>query len=160
MSAPWIIYEDVARKVLTDMRSILGISTVEGKQTLDGKSLATWEIDAKAWREGNEGFLVIEARRHTSSGLKQEDLAAISYRIKDVGAAGGIVVTPLPLQKGAKAIALAEGIAHVRLTAASTNERYLAQFLGRKFIGLSAVESVRLTDSADVMVIRSKPEGT
>lgn len=158
MSASWLEYEDLARKVLADMRYVLGIATVEGKQSLDGKSSATWEVDAKAWREGIEGFLVVEARRHTTAGLKQEDLAAISYRIKDVGAAGGIVVTPLPLQRGAKAVALSEGIAHVRLTAESTTERYLAEFLGRRFIGVSAVDSIHLSDSADAKTIRAKPE--
>jgi hypothetical protein len=158
MSASWVEYEDLARRVLADMRDVLGIATVEGKQPLDGKSSATGEVDAKAWLQGIDGFLVVEARRHTTAGLKQEDLAAISYRIKDVGAAGGIVVTPLPLQRGAKSIATSEGIAHVRLTAESTTERYLAEFLGRRFFGVSAADSIQLSDRAEANVVRIKGE--
>jgi hypothetical protein len=160
MSSPWVIYEDTARKVLADMRNVLGISGVEGKQTLHGNSLANWEIDAKAWVEGSEGFLIVEARRHTTSRLTQESLAAIGYRIKDVGGSGGIVVTPLPLQKGAMAVATKEGIAHVRLSAESTTESYLAEFLGRKFIGASVAETANLLDSCDATVIRAIPNET
>jgi len=158
MSASWLEYENLARRVLADMRDVLGIATVEAKQSLDGKSSVTWEIDAKAWLQGIEGFLVVEARRHTTAGLKQEDLAALSYRIKDVGAAGGIVVTPLPLQKGAKAIATSERIAHVRLTAESTTEQYLAEFLGRRFFGVSAADSIQLSDGAEASIVRIKGE--
>ena len=155
MLTPWPAYEDVARRVLADMREALGIANVEGKQVLEGASSANWEIDAKAWTADGENFLVVEARRHTTSGLKQEELAAIANRIKDVGAQGGIVVSPLPLQRGAKTIAASENIAHVRLTADSTFERYLAEFLGRRFIGVSVIESVTLSDSCDAQVIRA-----
>src|SRR2546430_13239803 len=105
MSRDWEIYEDAARKVLLDIRQVLGISTVEGKQSVEGESGTNWEIDAKAWREGSSGFLVIGARRHTTAGLKQKDLAALAYGIQDVGGSGGIVVSPLPMQKGARIIA-------------------------------------------------------
>jgi hypothetical protein len=71
MSSAWSIYEDAARKVLADTRQVLGIATVEGKQSLAGASGTNWELDAKAWREGSDGFLVIEVRRRISAGLKQ-----------------------------------------------------------------------------------------
>jgi hypothetical protein len=156
MSSTWVIYEDAARKALADMRDVLGIASVEGKQALVGAS-TNWEVDAKAWRDGSDDFLVIEIRRHTTSGLKQEELAAIAYRINDVGAVGGIVVTPLPLQKGAKAIAVNKDIAHVRLSAESTTESYLAEFMGRKFHGASVTESLHVSDSCDAEVIHAKP---
>ena len=89
----WLAYEAAARKVLTYMREVLGISVVEGKQSVPGKNSPGWELDAKAWLENSTGFLVIEARRHTTSRLSQEAVAAIAYRMSDVGAAGGIVLT-------------------------------------------------------------------
>jgi hypothetical protein len=148
MTTDWRAYEDVARRVLADMRDVLGISSVEGKQVLAGRSSANWEVDAKAWSADGENFLLVEVRRRRSR-LKQEHLAAIAYRIVDTGAAGGIVVTPLPLQSGALRVATHTDIALVRLTPESTNERYLAEFMGRRFIGLSAHETFGLTDSAE-----------
>lgn len=149
----WATYEDVARRVLSDMREALDITAVEGKQVVEGASGTKWEIDAKACASDGQNFLVVEARRHTTSRLKQEDVAALAYRIDDVGATGGIVVSPLPLQSGARTIAAAENIAHVKLTADSTAEHYLAEFLGRRFIGVSVVESVTASDSCDAEVI-------
>ena len=154
------MYQDAARKALTDIRQVLGVATVEGKQSLDGTSGTAWELDAKAWREGADGFLVIEVRRHTSAGLKQEDLAAIAYRIQDVGGSGGIVVSPLPLQKGAQIVAKSADIAHVRLSPESTTESYLAELMGRRFLGETITESVHATATCDAVVIRAKPNGT
>ena len=159
MKPNWLVYEDAARRVLNDIYEVLGITTVEGKQVVAGESSANWELDAKAWCKGGENFLVVEVRRHTSSGLKQEDVAAVAYRVKDTGAVGGIVVTPLPLQAGAQRVADHEGIAHVRLSPESTNETYLAEFMGRRFVGVSVAESVSLTDSADAVVSRGTLDG-
>ena len=156
MKPDWLIYEEASRKVLADMRDTLGISAVEGKQTVAGQSLTDWEIDAKAWCNNGENFLVVEARCHNSSGLKQEALAAIAYRIKDVGAAGGIVISPLSLQSGAQAIAAHEGVLHIQLTPESTSETYLAEFMGKRFIGVSVIESVTASDSADAVVTHSE----
>jgi hypothetical protein len=157
---PWTVYEDAARRVLADIRKVLGIGTVEGKQTLKGASGTTWELDATAYREGSDGFLVIEARRHTGAGLKQEELAAIAYRIQDVGGSGGIVVSPLRMQKGARIVAASADIAHVRLSQESTTESYLAEFMGRRFLGDTVTESLHATDTCDAEVIRGKPNGT
>jgi hypothetical protein len=155
MEPAWKIYEDAARKVLTDLRKELGIQTVEGKQTLFG--VTNWEIDAKAWCEDSDKFLVIEVRRHTTSGLKQEEVAAIAYRIQDVGASGGVIVSPKPIQKGARPIAVNANISHVRLSPDSTTESYLAEFMGRRFLGATITESVQVTDTYDAVVIRGTP---
>lgn len=160
MTKQWLEYEDAAKKVIADIRELLGVHSVEGKQTIAGASGAKWEIDAKAWTEGSNAFLVIEVRRHTSSGLKQEALAAIAYRITDVGAAGGIVVSPLPLQKGAKRVANSANVAHVILTPESTTENYLAEFMGRRFVGVTINESVTATVTLDAVVIRGPRENT
>jgi hypothetical protein len=154
MNTPWQAYEGAARSVLQQIGGVLGIGEVEGKQTLDGKSGTQWEIDAKAIQESGENFLVVEVRRYTTSSLKQEDVAALAFRIGDVGAVGGVVVSPLPLQRGAELVAKSAGIEHVRLSADSTATDYLAEYMGRRFIGVSVVESVTLTDSADAVVIR------
>jgi hypothetical protein len=137
MEPAWKIYEDTARKVLTDLRKELSIQTVEGKQTLSG--VTGWEIDAKAWCENSDNFLVIEVRRHTKAGLTQEAVAAIAYRIQDVGGSGGVIVSPRPLQKGAKPIATSANISHVKLTPESTTE------------------SVQLTDACDASITHGTP---
>ena len=160
MPAAWSIYEGTARKVLADLRQVLGISVVEGKQSLEGVSGTSWEIDAKAWCEGSDGFLIVEVRRHTTVGLKQEDVAAIAYRIRDVGGSGGVIVSPLPMQKGARLVAASADISHLRLSPESTTETYLAEFMGRRFIGVSASDSIRFTDSSDAQVVRGAPNGT
>lgn len=160
MPLPWSIYENAARKVLTDLRQVLEISAVEGKQSLDGLSGTSWELDARAWCEGSYGFLVVEIRRHTTAGLKQEDLAAVAYRIQDVGGSGGIVVSPLPLQKGARLVAKSANVSHVVLSPESTTESYLAEFMGRRFLGASVTESIHATDSCDAQVTRKAQDGT
>ena len=160
MPAPWSVYEDAARRVLADIRHLLNVSDVGGKQSLPGSSGTSWEIDAKAGLDGQDGFLVVEVRRHTTSGLKQEAIAAVAYRIQDVGGAGGIVVSPLPLQLGAKLVAKDAGIQHVLLTPESTTESYLAEFLGRRFIGETVKEKVYPSDSCDAQVVRKPTDAT
>jgi hypothetical protein len=160
MNTSWSAYEDAARKVLADLRQTLGLSKVEGKQSLAGASGTDWEIDAKAWRDESDGFLVIEVRRHTKSRLKQEDVAAIAYRIQDVGASGGIVVSPLPMQKGANLVAAIADIAHVRLSPESTTESYIAEFMGKRFLGASITEAANAQATCDAEIVRRKPDGT
>ena len=135
---------------------MLGVSNVEGKQKLEGKSGTEWEVDAKAVQDEGENFLVVEVRRYTTSSLTQEHLAGLAYRIGDVGAAGGIVVSPLPLQRGAALVAKASGIEHVRVTSDSTDSDYLAEYMGKRFLGASIVEAVCATDFMDAVVTRAK----
>lgn len=156
MSPPWLIYEAVAKSVLEQIREHLGIALVEGKQVIPGKSGTQWELDARAIREDGQSFLVVEVRRYTTSSLKQEQLAALAYRIGDVGASGGIVVSPLPMQSGAELVAKSAGIEHLRLDPESTSTDYLAEYMGRHFLGASIGESVTLTDTCDVEVIPAK----
>lgn len=154
----WETYEQVARKVISDLRLELGVDLIEGKQQLQGKSGATWEIDGKATSGGSDGFFVVEARRHTSSGQKQEHMAALAYRIQDLGGSGGIIVSPLVLQRGAKLIAARENIVEMRLSADSTTENYMAQFLERTFHHATAKSALVFGDYCSATVI--KPDGT
>ena len=154
MTTPWPAYELAAKAVVADLRNKLGVQSVEGKQKIVGASGTTWEIDGKASLRGGSGYLVIEARRHTSSGQKQEDLAALAYRITDLGANGGIVVSPLPLQSGAQLVASHENIAHIQLDASSTAEQYIAQLMGQTFHGVLCVSTANATSTVDIEVRR------
>ena len=155
MSKAWLIYEQAARVVLEHLREHLGLTSVEGKQELPGKSGTSWEIDAKAIQEQDDRFLVVEVRRHTTGRLKQEHIAALAFRIGEVGAAGGIVVTPLPLQRGAELVARASGIEHVRLSPESTATDYLAEYMGRRFIGASIEERASADSTQEATVIKA-----
>jgi hypothetical protein len=148
MASTWQVYEDAARRVLSDLREALSLAKVEGKQTLLGASGAAWEVDAKAWKEGSDWFVIIEVRRQTTSGVKQEAVAAVAHRLQDVGAEGGIIVSPLPLQKGAELVACHAEIVHVTLSPESTTERYLAEFMGSCFLGASVNESANARASS------------
>lgn len=148
-------YELVARQVLADLKKPLNISTVEEKQSLTGLSGTEWEIDAKAWIEDGSGFLVVEARRYTKSRLKQEHVAAIAYRIQDTGAKGGIIVSPLPLQRGAELVARATGIEHIRIDPESTIESYLAEYLSKRYFGLKSSNLVQMRFTMEAEVIKA-----
>jgi hypothetical protein len=155
MATTWQSYEEAARAVISDLRDQLGLSEVEGKQQLEGASGATWEIDGKAILAGQAGFLVVEARRHTSSGQKQEAVAAVAYRIQDLGALGGVIVSPLPLQEGAKLVAAQENIAHIRLESWSTADNYLAEFMGKTFHLATIGSKAQFGDSVDGEIYRN-----
>lgn len=139
-------YEEVARVLLDRFHADFGLARVEGKQSLEGRQSGTeWEIDARAVCDGDAGFLIVECRRYTKSRLDQEAIAAIAYRIFDTGAAGAITVSPLDLQFGAKKVAGATNIIHVRLTPSSTPEEFQLQFLDKLFLGFH--DSVSFSES-------------
>jgi hypothetical protein len=122
-----------------------GLSSVEGKQRLSGyKSGTKWEIDAKGILQEGIGFVVIECRRYPSKRLDQESIAAVAYRIDDLGASGGIVVSPLELQKGAKLVADEGKMVHVRLNQDCTTTDYVMEFLGKVFVGAGISEKARI----------------
>lgn len=144
MAESWEEYEKAARVALQALSEELGLSTVEMKQVLVGKSGTDWEVDAKAWCKDSEKFLVVEARRYRNSRLNQEQIASVAFRVEDVGAKGGVVVSPLPLQSGAAMVAASANIEHVRLTSESTPELYLAEYMGKRYHGVTVTESIRM----------------
>ena len=146
----WQSYEEVAQFLLNQFAEHFGLGHVEGKQIIPGASCAKWEIDAKAVASDREAFFVVECRRHASR-LKQEELGAIAWRISDTGAAGGIVVSPLDLQSGAKKVAAHADIKHVKLDAASTTTDYILRYLNSLFVGVSS--TLHLRDSVSVAKI-------
>ncbi len=144
MGKEWSTYEEVSEYLIKKFANEFGLSDVEGKQKLKGNLSGTyWEIDAKGISEANTGFIVIECRCYKSSKQKQEDLAGLAYRIQDTGAKGGIIVSPLGLQKGAKKVAEAETITEVKITPNSDMNEYIVQFLNKVFIGVRGKVRVR-----------------
>src|SRR5215210_705819 len=98
--AKWESYEQVAAYLLNQFASEFGLERVEGKQKVVGQRSGTdWEIDAKGFRSGDTGFVIVECRRYTTSKQNQGKVGALAYSIIDSGAEGGIIVSPLGLQE-------------------------------------------------------------
>lgn len=109
----------------------LGLERVEGKQKLVGESGTDWEVDGKGVKTDDGAIIVIECRRYTTSKINQEDMGGFAYRIGDVGAAGGIIVSPIGVQEGGEKIAKKDGIEIVHLDADSTTTDFVMEFLER-----------------------------
>lgn len=151
----WESYEQVAQHLLDEFAVHFELGHVEGKQIISGQSGASWEIDAKGIKVDGEGFVIVECRRHTTSGLPQESLGALAFRIHDTQAAGAIVVAPLDLQAGAKKIAAYSNIVHVKLSPESTTTEYVMSFLDRAFIGVADTASVLLKERVTIEVFEN-----
>lgn len=153
----WEVYEHTARYLLDTIREELGLQTVEGKQSVPGHESGTdWEIDAKGVPNDGESFVVIECRRHTGSALNQESIAALAYRISDAGASGGIIVSPVGLQAGAKKIAAASQIVEMKLDPDSTPQDFAMRFLKRLMIGVQ--DTVGINDHLNAGLRRTCKE--
>ena len=150
---PWESYEVVARHLLGEIALELGLKLVEGEQVLTGESGAKWKIEGKGVLvDGDEAFVIIECRRYTTSRLKQEQVGGFANRIRDTGASGGILVSPLGLQDGAKLVADAANITSVLLDENSTSTEYLLRFLNRILAGLA--DTARATDNVTAELAR------
>jgi hypothetical protein len=147
----WRTYEEVAQYLLEQFASHFGLGRVEGKQLVPGASGTPWEIDAKGIKIGDEGIVLIECRRHTKSKISQEQVGGLAFRIKDTGSEGGIIVSPLELQKGAKLVAAHENIIHVTLAPESTTTEYVMKFLNKIFVGFHAEQKFKSSLKMDVI---------
>jgi restriction endonuclease len=153
----WQSYEEVAGYLLHQMAAAFGLERVEGKQGVLGlRSGTEYIIDAKGIALGTEKFVIIECRRYTTSRQKQENLAALAYRILDTGAVGGILVSPLGVQEGARKIAQAENVISVQLTPDSTTTEYVLKFLNQLYVGVA--DESQFSDKA-VAIIRNEVTG-
>ncbi|MCX4481627.1 hypothetical protein OOK44_35205 [Streptomyces cellulosae] len=149
----WRSYEEVAVYLLDQIASKLDLDHVEDKQKVIGKRSGTlWEIDGKGVKVGDEGFVIIECRRYTTSKQKQEQVAGLAYRIIDTGADGAIVVSPLGLQEGAAKVTEAENIRTVHMDQNSTRTDYMFRFLNEAFVGVS--DTAQVTDTVTIEIIR------
>jgi len=80
------------------------------------------------------------------------------YRIHDTGAKGGIIVSPLGVQEGARKIAEAENVVSVRLGENSTTKEYVLAFLNKVFIGVTG--AIQLSEGVVVVVKNPAEENT
>ena len=147
---PWRSYEEVATYLLNQFADHFGLECVEGKQCVPGKCGTEWEIDAKGVADNGEGFLIVECRRYTTSWLNQESIAGLAFRIQDTGAIGGIIVSPLDLQLGAKKVAAYTNVQHAILGTKNTTTQYVLKFLNKVFVGLNVTVGVNVTARARV----------
>lgn len=150
----WQNYEEIALFLIDKFRLEFGLEFVEGKQMIEGlRSGTKWEIEGKGIRDGTTGIVIIECRRYTTSRLDQESLCGLAYRILDTSATGGIVVSPLPLQKGARKIAAAENVVVVRLNENSTPYKYMLSFLNKVMAGVQDSLQLNVQESARVKIL-------
>lgn len=133
---PWERYEILATQLLNSIASEFDVDWFEGKQSVPGSSGTAWEIDAKGVVEDGEGFIVVECRK-TKSRQSQAKVGALAFTLIDTGASAGILVSPMPLQRGAQKIAKASRIHHVQLDANSTSREFVMKFLDKLFMGVS-----------------------
>ncbi|NUZ06736.1 restriction endonuclease [Piscinibacter koreensis] len=152
-STEWRSYEEVAAHLLTQFAGHFGLGEVQGKQILAGASGTSWEIDAKGVNTIDGTFVVVECKRYPHRKVDQGKLGNLAYCIRDLGATGGIVVTPVGLQKGAEKIAAHERIVTVRLAPESTSTEYMLRFLNQIFVGVE--DRLQITDTATA-VLRDK----
>jgi len=133
----WRDYEQVSTYLLNSLCQEFGLTKVEGKQKLVGKSGTEWNIDAKGIRNDDGGIIIIECRRCTTRRQNQERIAGFAWRITDTGAQSGIIVSQLGLQKGAKLVAKAGNIVSVIIDANSTPQNFAVEFLNKIFLGIT-----------------------
>lgn len=141
----WESYQEVARYLLNQFSDKFGLDRVEGKQEVQGKrSGTTWKIDAKGIKDGNEVFIIVECRRYTTSKQSQEKVGGLAYRIIDTGPDGGILVSPLGVQRGATKISAAENIIEVHLDENSTRHEFVMGFLNEIMLGVK--DNIRIAE--------------
>jgi len=146
----WQTYEEVATHLLNQVAEHFEVGRFEGKQVVAGDSGAKWEIDAKGCTDGGGRTIVVECKRYTKRGVEQAIAGSLAWTIRDVGADGGILVSPLGLQEGAKKVADSAGIVEVILSETSTTTDYILSFLNQIHVGVS--DSVEVTDHVEVEV--------
>lgn len=143
----WQTYEEVATYLLNQFAEHFELGRVEAKQVLPGESGTEWEIDAKGIAEDEIKYIVVECKMHTKSGVSQAIAGSLAFTIKDVGASGGILVSPLGLQEGAKKVAKAAGITEVILKENSTTTDYVFAFLNTLCVGISDAVNTTITET-------------
>ena len=149
----WRTYELAAQAMVQTLSGRLKLRGVEGKQRHRGKRSGTrWEIDAKAIDTGDGRIIVVEVRRHTRSRLDQEAVGGVAYRIRDLEAGGAIVVSPLPLQKGAAMVAKAENIRHIQMSPESTPEQWFATFEDLLHAGFVDTVATTMTETLTITI--------
>ena len=147
MTASWEKYETVATELLRRFKDELGFSEVDGKCMLKGGG-TEWEIDIKA-RDQDGGCVLIECKKWKSRA-HQEIVAGLYARITFIGAKSGIIISPKPLQKGAKNLANQNSIDHILLNADANLYEYVLNYVNKNFIGVGLKNEVVLSDNLSI----------
>lgn len=148
----WESYEEVAAHLLNQFAEHFGLGRFEGKQIVAGQSGTEWEIDAKGCAADGSHFVVVECKRHTKSGISQAITGALAWSIQDMGGSGGILVSPIGLQDGAKKVAASAGIHEVLLDQDSTRTDYVLKLLNRVCLGFSDTVNLNVTESLEITI--------
>ena len=153
MSKKWKTYEEVAKYLLDQFAKEFELGYFEGKQIISGQSGSNWEIDAKGCMDNQEKYLVVECKRYTKTAINQAITASLAWVIQDVGASGGILVSPLGLQEGAKKVAASANIIEVKLDPTSTTTEYMLEFLNKVCIGFSDTVGLDIKEEFSITLI-------
>lgn len=133
----WQNYEEVAAYLFSEIADEFGLGCVEGKQLRVGRRTgANWEIDMIGFRSESDSIVLIECKQFSRRRVSQGIVADLAYRITDTGAEGGIIVSPLGLQKGASHVANAEKIISVQLNFGASITQYILRFLNKIKVGI------------------------
>lgn len=146
----WKSYEEVATHLLNQFAKHFDLGRFEGKQIIAGESGTEWEIDAKGCSDDGNHFIVVECKRYTKYGVSQAITGGLAWSIQDMGASGGILVSPIGLQEGAKKVAAKAGIQEVILDQNSTTTDYVLRFLNHVCVGFS--DTVKIRDEVTITV--------
>src|SRR5271157_3012191 len=116
---PWRTYEDAVRSIITQHKELFELDSVEpAPLELEGKSGNSWNIEIVGYKAGQRRIVIVEVRRKTTRNLEPEEVGGFAYRIEDVGAEKGYMVTPLErgFSIGAAKIADYEEIGHIKVS--------------------------------------------
>jgi predicted helicase len=149
----WERYEDVARQLIDDIKSYLGLSLVnEDKRKFKKKDGGECEIDVSAYNISDEKLVLVECRKKKEP-LSQEEVHGFAYRIQQMNTSRGIIVTTIGLQQGARLAADGAKITLIRLGVHSTKEKYIAEIIQQIFVkvtdqlnGISFASSSKITN--------------
>lgn len=140
MRKKWTAYEDAARSVIAGMREAINLATDGGGRNVEGASGMQWELDARAWQEGADGFLFVEVRQYDSP-LNQEALVVIAWRMQDMDGSGRIVASLFPQEQCFLPATNTAASEYLRLTDDSTAQNYIAEYLSRRFHNLTVTSN-------------------
>lgn len=156
-SPDWKSYEEIAAYVLNQCAAQFGLSRVDGKQDVAGKSGTDWEVDARGWTEGDTAHFLVECKKHEKTAISQAITGSLAYQILDTDASGGFLVSPLGLQSGAKKVAASNNIHEIKLDPRSTTSTYFGEWLGKLHVGFT--EELNLQASEHLLIKSIDKEG-
>ncbi|CAJ3548703.1 Uncharacterised protein [Burkholderia pseudomallei] len=142
----WKSYEEIAAFVLNQCAAEFGLSRVEGKQDVAGKSGTEWEVDARGWTEGDTAHFLVECKKHEKTAISQAITGSLAYQIQDTDAEGGFLVSPHGLQSGAKKVAAASNIHEIKLDPKSSSAAYFGEWLGKLRVGFTEEVGLQVSE--------------